>query len=299
MVESVKRKYNHLCKHSWKNISNHESHLHLATEKRHALTIFGCCIHIQNLHKHPFWIQNNTTICVDSHGIIYLFFGVKVERCQTRESTKNTWEYQKRTRIRWILAPASRCVFMDLFLKCKRQFGFGHFWATLWFWGFWWFWTASHSGFSENTSSLALFIAPRVAGLKPQPLDFLKLTAKAPENRPSQKEIHLPTIHFQGQTCRWFQGPGYATKQKTTFKQATLVNRKVRLNLAGQVLSFLAGKTFPTHLVQLMVNWWEKGPSGLGGLMHNRTQPCNLRNSWRMGCCHLPRRSNSEVQEPH
>ena len=26
----------------------------------------------------------------------------------------------------------------------------------------------------------------------------LKLTAKAPENKPSQKESHLPTIHFQG-----------------------------------------------------------------------------------------------------
>ena len=29
-------------------------------------------------------------------------------------------------------------------------------------------------------------------------LHSLKLTAKAPENRPSQKETSIPTIHFQG-----------------------------------------------------------------------------------------------------
>ena len=37
-------------------------------------------------------------------------------------------------------------------------------------------------------------------------LHSLKLTAKAPENRPSQKEIHLPTIDFQGQTVSFREG---------------------------------------------------------------------------------------------
>ena len=45
-------------------------------------------------------------------------------------------------------------------------------------------------------------------GLKIWPflVDSLKLTANAPENRVSQKEISLPTIHFQ--VLCWFQG-GY------------------------------------------------------------------------------------------
>lgn len=122
----------------------HESHLHLATEKRHTLTIFGCCIHIQHLRKRPFWSQHNTTICVDSHGIIYLFFGVKVERCQTRESTKNTWGYQKRTRMVDLVPVFFACllfsVFMDFFqVPNSANSGFRHFWLPVIlrkFWGF-------------------------------------------------------------------------------------------------------------------------------------------------------------------
>ena len=36
----------------------------------------------------------------------------------------------------------------------------------------------------------------------------LKLTAKAPENRVSQKEIHLATIYFQVRTVSFREGSG-------------------------------------------------------------------------------------------
>ena len=39
-------------------------------------------------------------------------------------------------------------------------------------------------------------------GLNPS----LKLTANASENRPSQREIHLPTIDFQGRTVSFREG---------------------------------------------------------------------------------------------
>ena len=37
-------------------------------------------------------------------------------------------------------------------------------------------------------------------------LPSLKLTVKAPENRPSQKEFHLPIIHFQGRFVSFREG---------------------------------------------------------------------------------------------
>jgi len=53
-------------------------------------------------------------------------------------------------------------------------------------------------------------------------LKLLKLTAKAPENRTSQKEFYLPTIHFQG-PCR-FQG-GYIISLEKSSNIAATTNR--------------------------------------------------------------------------
>ena len=39
-----------------------------------------------------------------------------------------------------------------------------------------------------------------------QPVHSLKLTANAPENRPSQKETSIPTIHFQVRTVSFREG---------------------------------------------------------------------------------------------
>ncbi len=56
-------------------------------------------------------------------------------------------------------------------------------------------------GSSQHIASNQINSRARKTKKNPKDLPSLKLTANSPENKPSQKEISIPTIHFQVRKC--------------------------------------------------------------------------------------------------